>query len=476
MAISKIDKRTVHLLFGPALFGILIFLLPSSVFPTAAERTAIATVVWMAYWWITGPVDYAVTGFLPIAVNALFSIVDMGTLIANYADETIMLLIGACILSVSWEEVGLDKRIASSFLALIGSSLTNQIVFWFFLCTFLSAVLPNAVVCAVITPIAVSMLRYVGITNIAKSKTGSIILLTIVWAAGIGGLASPLGGAMNLVIINYIQKITGKEYLYFDWVVRFAPVVLILIISNIAYLLVIKPKGEGLSGSKEYFLKLKKSMGKMSRNEISCLILFIIATVLAFTRSLYSSFLPGLKPAYVFIVCAIISFFLRKPDGTRLMVWGSVQKKVTWGLFFVYGGGLAVGTLISGSGAGKSIGTLCSSMGLTGGFFTVFAIMLLVMILSDVTSNTATAAVCIPVVINIVSGMQLNPIPYIYTATIGVNLAYLFPTSIRAIPVGYGLSPGYMFKKGIVLWIITCLLMTVTAWVLISFWPEFSLA
>ncbi len=476
MAKSVVGRRVANLIMGPALFVVFTVFLPAGVFTTFAQRTAVATVAWMAYWWITAPVDYAVTGFVPIVANALFSMVSMDKLIASYSDETIMLLIGACILSVSWGEVGLDKRIASSFLALIGPSLTNQIIFWFMLCAFLSSILPNAVVCAVITPIAVSMLKYVGITDISKSETGSVILLTIAWATGIGGLATPLGGAMNLVIINYIQKLTGKEYLYWDWVVKFAPVMLVLVLSNIAYLLAIKPKGGDLTGSKEYFARLKKSMGKMGRSEVACLVLFISATALAFTRSLYASVLPGLKPAYVFIIFAVISFFLRRPDGTRIMVWSSVQKKMTWGLFFVFGGGLAVGTLISESGAGKSLGALCASMGLKGGFVTVFAIMLLVMVVSDITSNTATAAVCIPVVISVVSGIGLNPIPYIYTATIGVNLAYVFPTSIRAIPVGYGLSPKYMFKKGIALWAITCILMSVTAWVLISFWPAFSLA
>ena len=476
MAKSVVGRRAANLIMGPALFVVFTVFLPAGVFTTLAQRAAVATVVWMAYWWITGPVDNAVTGFVPIVVNALFSVVDMDKLIANYSDETILLLIGACILSVSWGEVGLDKRIASYFLALIGTSLTNQIVFWFILCTLVSSVLPNAVVCAVITPIAVSMLKYVGIDDISKSEAGSLILLTIVWAIGVGGLATPLGGAMDLVIINYIQKLTGKEYLYWDWVVRFAPVMLVLVASNLAYLLAVKPKGGDLAGSKEYFIGLRKSMGKMDRNEVSCLVLFIAATVLAFTRNLYSSFLPNLKPAYVFITCAIISFFLRRPDGTRVMVWSDVQKKITWGLFFVFGGGLALGTLISKSGASKALGTLFAAMGLKGGFLTVLAVMFIVMLISGITSNTAAAAVCVPIIISVTSGMGLNPIPYIYTAAIGVNLAYVFPTSIRAIPVGYGLSPKYMFKKGIALWAITCILMSVTAWALISFWPAFSLA
>ena len=112
---------------------------------------AVGTVSWMAYWWITAPIDYAITAFLPIAVNAVVSIVPMSKIIANYASETIILLLSASILVVSWEESKLDKRIAVRCLAFIGPSLTSQIVFWFLFSAILSALLPNAVVCSVIT-------------------------------------------------------------------------------------------------------------------------------------------------------------------------------------------------------------------------------------------------------------------------------------------------------------------------------------
>ena len=137
--------------------------------------------MWMAYWWVTGPVDYAVTAFLPIALNAIFQMTDMSAVISNYADETILLLLGASIISVMWENTGLDKRIAITFLRLIGSSLRIQLVFWFVLSAVLSAVLPNAVVCATITPIAIAMLKYIGMDDIKTNKTASKILLTIAY-------------------------------------------------------------------------------------------------------------------------------------------------------------------------------------------------------------------------------------------------------------------------------------------------------
>lgn len=467
-------KRIIHVIMGPVLLILFCVFLPKSIFTTFETRAAIGTVAWMAYWWVAGPVDYAVTAFLPIAVNALLQITDMSTVIANYASETILLLLGASILTVSWEKTGLDKRIAATFLKVVGSNLRMQIVFWFILSMMLSAVLPNAVVCATITPIAVSMLNFIGEGNIKESKTGSKILLTIAYATGLGGLASPLGGAMNLVTVDYLQQLTGEEYMYVSWVIRFFPIMIVLAVSNILFMLRDVKKEASMSGTKEYFLEQYNMLHKMGFEERASLMLFIIATVLSFTRQFYQSILPGLKPAYVFIICAIISFLITSKDGSRLMIWKSVQKKIVWELIFIFAGGFAAGTLIKGSGAADAIEMMVSSLDLGGGILTIFIIITLTLLLSDVTSNTATAAVAIPVVISIIQGIGQNPIPYIYIASVGVNLSYMLPTSIRAIPVGFGLEPKYMLKEGWKMSVIVIVLMTVTCTVMYRYWPFFS--
>ncbi len=470
----KKARNLVTIFIGPLLFLAAYFLLPESVFPEAAVRGAVGTVAWMAFWWITAPVDYAVTAFLPIGINALFQFVDMSTIISNYASETILLLLGASIIVVSWEITGLDKRIAIKFLSLIGGKFSVQIIFWFILSGLLSAVLPNAVVCATITPIAVSMLKFIGEGDISKSKKGSVILLTIVYAAGAGGLATPLGGAMNLVTVDYIEQLTGEEYMYTSWVVRFLPIMIVLFASNIIYLLRYCKKGENLAGSRDYFASVYKELPKMTFEEGLSLVLFLVPTILSFCRQFYQDYLPGLKPAYIFIICAILSFFIKRKDGSKVMLWKDVQSKIVWDLIYVFAGGLALGTLINGSGAAKCIGDLVASMNLDGGFVTVLIIVTITILLSDVTSNTATAAVAIPIVISIAQGIGKDPIPYVYIASIGVNLSYMLPTSIRAIPVGYGLKPKFMLREGVPLTIIVILLMSVVGYLLLKYWPAFS--
>lgn len=467
-------KNTVHLIIGPVLFVISCLLLPVSTFESLPSRAAIGTVLWMAYWWVTRPVDLAVTAFLPVAINAFISMNTMSSVISNYANETIILLFGSSILAVSMEITGLDRRIAAKFLGIIGENLRLQLVFWFILSVILSSVLPNAVVCATITPIAVSMLRFAGEGDIRESRIGSKILLYIAYGVGVGGLFSPLGGAMNLVTVDYLQQVTGQEFMYYVWVIRFLPIMIVLLLSNIIFMLRDVKKTDSLPGSKEYFKEEYQKMPPISKGEKWSLALFLAATVLSFTRSLYQDLIPGLKPAYVFTVCAILAFLVTDENGNRVLSWKEVQGKIVWELIFVFAGGLAVGSLISGSGAADAIGNLVAELGLSGGLLTVFVIVTVTLILSDVTSNTATAAVAIPIVITIVQGAGLNPVPWIYIATIGVNLSYCLPTSIRAIPVGYGLEPKYMLKEGWKMSVIVIILMTAVAYLLLTYWPAFS--
>lgn len=143
------------------------------------------------------------------------------------------------------------------------------------------------------------------------------------------------------------------------------------------------------------------------------------------------------------------------------MLWKSVQSKIIWEMIYIFAGGLAAGTLINESGAANTIGSAVARMGLSDGLVTVFVILAVTILMSDITSNTATAAVAIPIVISIIQGMGKDPIPYIYIATIGVNLSYMLPTSIRAIPVGYGLEPKYMLKEGWKITLIVIVVMTV---------------
>ncbi len=111
-----------------------------------------------------------------------------------------------------------------------------------------------------------------------------------------------------------------------------------------------------------------------------------------------------------------------------------------------------------------------------GGILAISFIVFLGILLSNISSNTAAVAILIPIVANFIKSAGLNPIPYIYIASVACNCAYVLPTSVRAIPVGYGLDPKKLFSKGLLAVIISLAVVSIFGYVFIMFWPGFSLA
>lgn len=131
--------------------------------------------------------SYPVSGSGPIALTQLFPMIPMADIISQYASDSIILVLSGMIITASWECTGLNKRIATAFLNLVGTSVRAQVMFWFLLSTALSTILPNLVVAATISPIAMSMLKYVGEGDIANSKAGSMVVMSVAWARAWAG-------------------------------------------------------------------------------------------------------------------------------------------------------------------------------------------------------------------------------------------------------------------------------------------------
>ena len=167
-------------------------------------------------------------------------------------------------------------------------------------------------------------------------------------------------------------------------------------------------------------------------------------------------------------------FFLRDEEKKPIITWEHVEQNLMWGMFFLFAGGTALGALVNGSGASEVFAGLIARFPVHNTFLLVLIIVTLNVVLSDVINNTACAAVTIPIVIGIAQGLSLPVIPYLWVATVSYNLSYTLPTSIRSIPIGYGLSPRYMFARGIVLTVVMVLAVSVIGWALITFWPGFS--
>ena len=433
----------------------------------------------MALWWITRPVHLAVTGFLPLATVAIFDFAPMDRILPAYAAELVILLLSANVLTTCWTRWGLDRRIALGSLIGVGTNTTRQIMSWFAIGMFLSAFLPNTIVAATMIPIVVAMLRYIGIEDLWESNLGTALVIAVAWGTSAGGAMTPLAGAPNLLAMEYIQElVTGEEFLFATWVVRFVPLSLAVMLVTFLYVrIAFKPEISEVEGTREFFLGELKSLGRMSVQEKWGFALFGAAALLAFTRPLYAAVFPALTPAYAFLSCAIVCFLLR-PQGENLMTWEYAQKRMMWGLFYLFAGGTALGRVLGETGTAGYIADALLPYASGGGFLAVLVFAGLTLLLTQITNNTAAVAIIVPITISTFQSLDMNPLPFVYIVAAVGNCGYMLPTSAGgpAVAAGYGINLRTMAVKGFWACLLSLFAIVIVGYLLAIYWPTFSTA
>jgi sodium-dependent dicarboxylate transporter 2/3/5 len=465
------------MLGGPAAF-LLILLIPASSM-TYPVRGSLGLLVWMSWWWIFEPVHLAVTGFLPLIVLALFDFLPVGRILPAYAEELIFLLLGANILSTVWIRWGLDRRIALVSLLGVGSSTRRQILVWFAMATILSAFLPNTVVAATLMPIVVAMLRFIGIENVGKSAFGSALLIAIAWGTSVGGFWTPLGGAPNLLAIRLLQQtVIEHEILFMTWVTRLVPFAIVMAAVSFVFMKrAFTPEVDHVEGTQEYFARELRSCGRLTVPEKWGVLFFLTATALAFTRQFYAVLLPGFTPAYAFLTFAVLCFVIRH-NGEPLLKWDYAQSHIVWGLFYLFAGGTALGEILSQTGAAKFVADLLIPLAGGGGFLGVLVFSVITIVLTQITSNTATIAIMVPITISTFQSLGMNPVPYVYSVVVAGNCGLMLPSSAGgpAVAAGYGANLKMMFSLGLWLMVWLTVVIVLVAYLLTTYWPGFGVA
>ena len=469
-------SRSAHTFGAPAVF-VALLLAPVPGVPYEV-RGSLGLLIWMSWWWIAMPVDLAVTAFLPPAVLAIFNFLPVSAILPAYSEQLVFLLLGANILSTLWRRWGLDRRIALVSLLTIGTGARQQLVAWFVVAAALSSILPNAVVAAAMMPVVIAMLRFVGIAELRTSAFGSGLLIAVAWGTSVGGAGTPLGGAHNLLIVQFIEQLVGREFLFTTWLVRLGPLTLLATAAAAWFMTAaLKPELERVEGTREYFSGELRRLGPMSAPERIGLAFFVAATVLSFTRQIYASWLPGLTPAFVFIGFGVLSFVVRH-KGEALLEWNYAEKQMTWGLIFLFAGGSALGQVLSDTGTAKFLADRLVPFAGGGPLTTIVVFSLIGIVVTQITSNTAAAAIVIPITISTCQGLAVNPMPYVYVAGAAVNFGLMLPSSSAgpAIAAGYGVDLKTMFWQGAKLTALLWALLVAAGYLMARFWPAFGSA
>ncbi|MEG2988128.1 MAG: SLC13 family permease [Oscillospiraceae bacterium] len=465
-------RRTALIIIGPVIFALLVLLFSDVLTMRGAQ--AIGLLLWMIFWWVTRPVSIAITALLPLAVNALFTIIPTQLAAAQYASDCVILLFGAGLLTLPWGKCGLDRRVALKALSIIGPSMRSQVVVWFLASVVISTVIPNIVCCALFTKLALAMLNAVGYDDISKCEAATPILLAICWGTVIGSVATPLGGAQNIILVNIFEEYTGQELMFVDWAVAMFPYFIVGTLVVLAGMLLIPSKIKRLEGTREYFAGRYSELGTMKRDEKICAVLFVIAVVVSFARPLFAKILPSLSPAFCFLILGFLGFFITNSEHSPMLTWDVVHKGTMWDLLCLVGGGMALGMVVSESGITGIALDMLMDLSIDGGLATIVVLVIGARILAECSDSTTAAAVMVPIAFEFATKLGLNPIPYIFIVAMGYSGEFVLPLGVRAITVASGLDPKKMMKYGLPFTVVTSVIVIFFGYFLMQVWPPFS--
>jgi sodium-dependent dicarboxylate transporter 2/3/5 len=389
-----------------------------------------------------------------------------------FADPIVFLFIGSFMLARAMSFHGLDRRIALSFLSIAWVSATpaRMLAGLGFVTAVLSMWVSNTATTAMMMPIGLGILAAVHRARGDGSAMGSRpwpfatgMMLMISYAACIGGIGTPVGSPPNLIGITFIRSAAGVDIGFLTWLTLAVPMLVVMAALLFFLLHRLHPETPvaGRAGSlgtdmRRHVAHEKTSLGPWTRGQSNTLVAFGFAVAmwvmpgvlaaLGLEDSPASNWLEARMPeAVVAVIAALLLFVLpvRLREGEFTMSWAEAVK-IDWGTILLFGGGLTLGTLMFETGVARAMGeAFAAQLGTSSLWGFTFAAILIGIVMSETTSNTAAANMVIPVVIAIAQASGINPIPPALGAVFGASFGFMLPVSTppNAIVYGSGLIP-----------------------------------
>ena len=461
-------RRRVGAVLAPAVFLILL-LLPLPGLTAEAHRLA-AVLGAVVVLWVSEALPLSATALLGAAACVVLGVAPAKEVFAPFADPLIFLFIGAFILSRGIFLHHLDRRVAFAVLALpwVGAR-PGRILFALGAATAaISGWISNTATTAMMFGIGMSI-----IATLRGSEGGgaiddrypSALMLMIAFAASIGGLATPVGTPPNVIGIGFIRSLLGVEIPFFQWALVGVPVVVVLYALLYAYLRAVAPAGMAtLPGSTELIRAERARLGPWTRGQRSVAIAFGVTVLLWVAPGIaalaagegsaaYQLLTRRMPEGVAAVTGALLLFVLPGEDG-RAITWDEAMR-IDWGVVLLYGGGFALGVLSFETGLADAIGRgFAALVPLEGSFGLLVVSVTMAVLLSETTSNTASANMVVPVVISIARAAGVDPLEPALGATMAASLGFMLPVSTpcNAIVYGSGYIPlGRMIRWGLML-------------------------
>jgi solute carrier family 13 (sodium-dependent dicarboxylate transporter), member 2/3/5 len=446
---SYSTAQIVGLILGPLLFLLtMLFFSPEGLTPEA--KAVLAVTLWIATWWITEAIPIPVTSLLPIFLLPVTGALDSGTVTASYGNDIIFLFLGGFFIALAMEKWNLHKRMALAIIAFIGTS-TQRILLGFMVATaFLSMWVSNTAAVMMMIPMGLAITAQVASALKGRPEEKELpkfekaLIFGIGYAGTIGGLGTLIGTPPNIILAAQVKELFDVEISFAGWMLIAVPIVVILTITTWLYLgrFAFRMSIKGLPGGKEVIQEERKALGKMIFEEKVVGAVFLFAAFMWITREfLWLGLMPDLKDGMIAVLATGLLFAIptSKKYGGRVLEWKD-SKEIPWGILLLFGGGLAIAAGFRQTGLSEWIGTQLTVLE---GFNIIIIITLstlLVLGLTEITSNTATATMILPVLASLALALHIHPFALMVPAAMAANCAFMLPvgTPPNAIIFGTG--------------------------------------
>lgn len=446
--------RTGIVLAPAAFVGVLSADCPS-LRPEAHRLAAVMAAVVVL--WLTEAVAMPVAALVGASLCVVMRVAPAKEVFAPFADPIMFLFIGSFILARAIFLHGLDRRFAFWVLSLswVGSSPTRILFAFGAVTAGLSAWISNTATTAMMFAIGMSILSYLldrdataGRPVSRRYATGLMLMTS--FAASIGGLATPVGTPPNLIGLSKIRESLGVEIPFLKWMCMGVPIVACLFLYLFVYLNWLCPAGRGaLPGERARLEAERRRLGPWTAGQRStCLafgltvVLWILPGVVALyageASDVYRTVRDVLQEAVVALLCAALLFVLPGDGGRKAITWREAVA-IDWGVVLLYGGGFALGVMSDKTGLAATLGkNLAALLPSTSSLGLLIAATLVATIVSELTSNTASAIIVVPVAINIAQAVGADPLEPALGATFAASLGFMLPVSTPCNAIVYG--------------------------------------
>lgn len=449
-------KRLAGLLTGLVLFSAFIFL-PLAMPPHVARGLALALLC--ATWWVTEAVPPPVTALVPGVAMPLLGILPTREAFSSYAHPLIFLFLGGFIIARAMHVSGLDRRIATTTLSLAGTRPAVVLGAFMAITALLSAFISNTATTAMMLPIGLAVLKRTGLET--GSRFGKSLLLGLAWAASIGGVATLVGTPPNAALAGFASRLLDREITFAAWLTVGVPFSAVMLPAAWVILLTrYRPEVKRIEinlAAREGTMESEDDRGTVMGRVVTTFV-FLLVAWMWMTHGLLDH-LPWdwstragdvLTDSTIAIMGGIVLFAL--PSRTRpyepVLTWRD-GRELPWGVLLLFGGGLALGHGLFQSGAAQWIANhLSSAQGLPLALL-VAAVCLLAMTVTEVTSNTATTNMLVPLLFVLAASMKVDPYILAIPATLACSSAFMLPVATPPNAIVYG--SGYVQMRDMVL-------------------------